>query len=93
MTRLCLSSDIRPVSDLRSNFSDFIDQVHETKRPIVITQHGKSTAVLLDVSEYERIMDKLELIEDIDVATAQIKQGHGIPHDEVRKRLGAGKRK
>ena len=81
MQRLILNQDIRPLSAFRSNVSGFIKQVHTTKRPIVITQHGKSSAILLDVEEYEKMMDKMELIEDIEVATKQIKKGEGILQD------------
>ena len=87
MLRIALDADIHPVSDLRSNFSSLIDQVHNTKRPIVITQHGRSAAVLLDVSEYERMIDKFELINDIETATKQIDEGRGIAHEKVRKHL------
>ena len=87
MPRIALDADIHPVSDLRSNFSSLIDQVHNTKRPIVITQHGRSAAVLLDVSEYERMVDKFELINDIETATKQIDEGRGIAHEKARKHL------
>ena len=87
MPRIALDADIHPVSDLRSNFSSLIDQVHNTKRPIVITQHGRSAAVLLDVSEYERMIDKFELINDIETATKQIDEGRSIAHEKARKHL------
>jgi PHD/YefM family antitoxin component YafN of YafNO toxin-antitoxin module len=35
MMRIALDNDIHPVSDLRSNFSSLIDQVRNTKRPVV----------------------------------------------------------
>jgi prevent-host-death family protein len=87
MPRIALDADIHPVSDLRSNFSSLINQVHDTKRPIVITQHGRSAAVLLDVSEYERMVDKFELINDIEIATKQIGEGQVISHEQARKRV------
>jgi antitoxin YefM len=87
MPRIALDADIHPVSDLRSNFSSLINQVHDTKRPIVITQHGRSAAVLLDVSEYERMVDKFELINDIELATKQIGEGQGISSEQARKRV------
>jgi prevent-host-death family protein len=87
MNRIALDSDIHPLSDFRSNFSGFINQVHTTRRPIVITQHGRGSAVLLDVAEYERMIDSLELINDIELATRQIDEGKGMPHEKVRKRL------
>ena len=87
MPRIILDQDIRPLSEFRSNVSNFINQVHETKRPLVITQHGKSSAVLMDVSEYERMVDKFELIQDVEIATRQIDDGKGIPHKPAYKRL------
>lgn len=87
MTRISLDSDIHPLSDFRSKFASFINQVRTTKRPIVITQHGRSSAVLMDVSEYERMVDKFELVKDIETATKQLDDGKGIPHEQVRKRL------
>jgi prevent-host-death family protein len=45
--------------------ASFLKQVQETKRPLVITQHGKGAAVLLDVGEFEAMQEKLELLQDI----------------------------
>jgi prevent-host-death family protein len=89
MPRIALDADIRPLSDFRSNCSSYLDQVHNTKRPIVITQHGRSAGVLVDVAEYERMLDKFELIGDIEVATKQIEDGRGLSHAEAHKRLKA----
>jgi prevent-host-death family protein len=92
MPRISLNADIHPLSDFRSNFSSYLSQVHNTKRPIVITQHGRSAAVLLDVAEYERMVDSLEVVEDIRRATAQIDKGLGVSHSEATKRLRGRRR-
>jgi hypothetical protein len=42
---------------------------------------------LMDVSEYERMVDKFELIRDIEIATKQLNDGLGMSHEQVRKRL------
>ena len=61
-------------------------------RPLVITQHGKSSAVLLDVSDYEQMIDTIELLQEINQARQEIEDGKGLEHDEVmsslKKRLG-----
>lgn len=87
MHRIVLDKDIRSLSDFRSNVSNFLNQVHNTKRPIVITQHGRSAAILLDVSEYEKMVEKLELIQDIETAIKQIDEKKGIDHKQALKRL------
>jgi PHD/YefM family antitoxin component YafN of YafNO toxin-antitoxin module len=50
---------------------------------LVLTQHGKSAAVVLDVDEYEALIEQVELIHDIRDARAGLARGEGIPHDEV----------
>jgi len=49
------SIDVRPVTEFRTHTSAVLEQVHATKRPVVLTQHGRSTAVLLDVELAPRV--------------------------------------
>jgi prevent-host-death family protein len=81
------STDVRPVTEFRANTSAVIDQMHSTKRPVVLTQHGRSTAVLLDVAVYEGLLDEIELLRDLRVAEDQIAAGKVIPHAEVVRRM------
>ncbi len=61
MPRIQLEQDIKPLSEFRANVGSCIQQVHTTHRPLVITQHGKSAAVLVDVAEYGALMERIEL--------------------------------
>ena len=79
-----ISRDIRPLSEFRANAAAFVQQVRETRRPLVLTQHGKSAAVLLDVEEYERLLDRAELLEDIATAEDQVERGEVVEHAEAR---------
>lgn len=83
MHRIQLDQDIQSVSEFRAHTTSYINQVRETKRPLVLTQHGKSSAVLLDVAEYEKLIDKLEIIQDIRNGQREIAEGKGIKHDEA----------
>ena len=83
-SRLRIDQDIRSMSEFRTGIASFLKQVHDTKRPLVITQHGKSAAVLLDVSEYEAMQEKLELLMDIQTSIGQIENGESIPHDDAK---------
>ena len=81
------SVDVRPVTEFRSHASAVIDQVQRTKRPVVLTQHGRSAAVLLNVGVYEDLVDEVAVIRDIRTAEAQLDAGMGIPHEVVERRL------
>ncbi|MFZ0131290.1 MAG: type II toxin-antitoxin system Phd/YefM family antitoxin [Desulfobacterales bacterium] len=91
MQRLKINRDIKPLSEIRISIANCIKQVHDTKRPLVITQHGKSVAVLLDAHEFESMQDKIDLLTDVHVSLSQIANGDGINHndalDKVLKRV------
>lgn len=84
MQRLKIDQDIRPMSEFRTGIASFLKQVHDTKRPLVITQHGKGVAVLLDVAEYEAMQEKIELLEDVQTSIAQINSGAGVEHKKAK---------
>jgi antitoxin YefM len=87
MQRLKIDQDIKPLSEVRIGIANFIKQVHDTKRPVIITQHGKSVAVLLDVYEYEAIQEKLELLTDIQASLNQLENGQGIAHEDAKEKV------
>jgi antitoxin YefM len=76
--------DIRPLSEFRANAAAFVEQVQTTHRPIVLTQRGRGAAVLIDVKEYERLVERAEVLEDIRVAEEQIARGEGVDHETAR---------
>lgn len=87
MQRLKIDQDIRPLSAFRTGITSFIKQVNSTKRPMVITQHGKGVAVLLDVYEYEAMQDKIELLMDVQTSINQLERGEGISHQDAKVKL------
>jgi antitoxin YefM len=88
MERIELDKDVKPISEFRANATHLIEQVNKTKRPLVITQHGKSSAVLLDVKEYEALLDKIELLSDLVEAEEDIKNKRVYSNDKIREMLG-----
>ncbi len=87
MQRLKIDQDIKPLSEVRTGFANFIKQIHDTKRPVIITQHGKSVAVLLDVYEYEATQEKLELLTDVQTSLNQLENGQGLAHEEAKEKV------
>ncbi len=85
MHKIHLEQDILPLSTFRSNMSYYFNKVKKTKRPLIITQNGKSSAILLDVKEYQSMIDKIEVLEDIKLAEEQINSRNGISHSKVKK--------
>lgn len=87
MKRVQLTKDIRPLSEFRAKAASMIEQVKKEHRPLVITQHGKSSAVLLEVSDYEKMLDTIELLQEINQAREEFKDSQGVSHQEVIRSL------
>lgn len=87
MTRVRVDEDIRPLSEFRASVATFVKQINETGRPMVLTQRGRGVAVLVDAQEYERMQDRLDLLEEIYKAEEQIAKGQGISHEDARSRV------
>ena len=87
MQRLRINQDIKPLSEFRTGMAKFIKQVHDTKRPVIITQHGKGVAVLLDVHEYEMMQEKLELLSDVQISLNQLENDEGVLHEDAKKSI------
>ena len=45
--------NIRPVSDLRNNFSDISRLVHESSEPVFLTKNGFGDMVVMSMEAYE----------------------------------------
>jgi prevent-host-death family protein len=78
------SQDIRSLSEFRASVATFVEQVQATQRPLVLTQHGRSAAILLAVDAYEALVERAELAEDVRTAEAQITAGEGVEHRKAR---------
>ncbi len=87
MQRLKIDQDIKPLSEVRTGIATFIKQVHNTKRPVIITQHGKSVAVLLGAHEYEAMQEKIELLTEVQTSIDQLENGTGVEHNDAKETI------
>ncbi len=81
MRRMVLQEDIKPLAEFSATVESCIQQVRKTKRPVLITEGGTSAAVLLDAMEYEDLLQRMELLEEVTVAEEQLAAGHGLTHE------------
>ena len=87
MQEIKINQDIRSMSEIRNSMASYIKQVHQTKRPVIITQHGKGVAVLMGANEFEAMQEKINLLSDVQTSLTQLANGDGIPHQRVKDEL------
>lgn len=84
---LNLKTDIRPISDFRSNAAATLEHLKVSGRPMVLTQRGRSAAVLLGVDAYQAMVEELQTLRDIAQARADLAAGKSYSTQEARERL------
>jgi len=74
---------IVPITDLRQDATAIVDRASKTREPIVITQRGRPTAVMVSVEAYERDQHELELLRLLARGEKEIEAGKGHDLDDV----------
>ncbi len=85
MRQINFKHDIKPLSEFRVNAANFVKRIKDTKRPLILTQQGKSSAVLVDMAEYQAIIDKIELLQEVQLAEQQIAEGKFLTDKQIEK--------
>jgi len=89
MKTINVEEDIRPLSEFRADAAGLLAKIRRTKRALVLTQRGHTSAVVLDASEYQRLVDELELLRDLHAASRQLERGEGVPQRAAKARAMA----
>lgn len=78
-----ITNDIKPVTYLKSRAAALLNQVNETRRPVIITQNGEPRAVLQDPESYENMRNTIGLLKLISQGEADIVSGKSKSQEKV----------
>jgi prevent-host-death family protein len=76
---------IVPISDLREDAANILDRMKKSHEPVVITQRGRATAVMVSVEEYERSAHEREILRLLVQGDKEVASGKGHELEEVLK--------
>ncbi|NVN99894.1 MAG: type II toxin-antitoxin system Phd/YefM family antitoxin [Geobacteraceae bacterium] len=82
-----LANDIQPITYMKSHAANLLQQVNETRRPVVITQNGQARAVLQDTASYESMRNTIALLKLMVQGEEDIRHGRHSGQDEVFARI------
>jgi prevent-host-death family protein len=81
------STQIKPISYIKSHAAEILDRLTEEKEPIIITQNGEARAVLIDVHSYEQSQETLALLHILAIGEKQVQTGENYPLADVADKL------
>ena len=76
-------SNIIPVSDLRQDAAKLLKQLQNSEEPLIITQRGRATAVIIGVDAYEKSEHEKELLRLLLRGDREVETGQGYALDAV----------
>ena len=70
-----LSSQIKPISYLKSHTAEIVKTLTESREPLVITQNGEAKLVVMDVKSFEEQEDAMALLKLLAMGNREIEEG------------------
>ena len=83
------STQIRPISYLKTNAAEVLQELTDQRQPMVITQNGVAKAVIQDVASYEQTQETLALLKILALGNQQVARGRARSLADVAKRVRA----
>jgi prevent-host-death family protein len=74
--------DIRPISYIKANAAEILNQVNETHRPVYVTQNGEAKAVLVDTDSYEKMKQAIGLLKLLSQGERDIVDGKVLSQED-----------
>jgi prevent-host-death family protein len=78
-----LSTQIKPISYLKSHTAQIVKELTDSRQPMVITQNGEATLVVRDVKSFEEHEQTLALLKLLALGNKEIEQGKFRDADAV----------
>jgi prevent-host-death family protein len=78
----------KPVTEVKRHATEILAELKAHREPIVITEHGRSSAVLVDVDSYDELQRRLALLEGLARGERAFAEGRVVSHAQARRRLG-----
>lgn len=75
------------VTTLKRQATELLADVERDREPILITQHGLPGAYLVDVGSFERMQQRMALLEGIARGEMAVADDRIVSHEDARKRL------
>lgn len=69
-----LSSQIKPISHLKSHAAEVVRQLTSQQEPMIITQNGEAKAIIQDVKSHEQMQETIALLKVLVLGNRQVEE-------------------
>ena len=78
---------IELVTTLKRQATKILAELHDSKEPVLITEHGQPSAYLVDVHDYEMMQNRMEILEGLARGEAAILENRIYTQAEAKEKM------
>lgn len=75
------------VTNLKRQATKILADLHKTKEPVLITEHGQPSAYLVDVDHYERMQERMNILEGIARGETAVQEGRTFSQAQAKAKM------
>ena len=87
MKRVHVARDIVPMADFKAHASRYLRDLHTGRRPLIITQSGKPTAVVLTPEAFDRLCEEQEFVASVRHGLRDAEAGRTITDRQLEREI------
>jgi len=78
---------IELVTTLKHQATKILAELHETKKPVLITEYGQPSAYLINIQDYEMMQNRMEILDGIAKGETAILDNRTYTHAEAKDKM------
>ncbi|MCF7964226.1 type II toxin-antitoxin system Phd/YefM family antitoxin [Methylobacter sp. Wu8] len=78
---------IELVTTLKRQATKILAELHESKEPVLITEHGQPSAYLVDVDDYELMQNRIRILEGIARGETAVFENRTYSQSEAKEKM------
>jgi len=76
------------VTTLKRQATKILAELHSSKEPILITEHGRPSAYLIDVDDYEMMQNRMYILEGIALGEKAVLENRTLSQEQAKEKMG-----
>lgn len=89
MKTISISNDIVPIAEFKARISKWFKSIQKAGHPLIITQNGKPTGVLLAPGDYDELVYKKAFVDSVNRGISDTESGNVYSTKELKAALNA----
>jgi prevent-host-death family protein len=75
------------VTTLKRQATKILAELHSSKEPVLITEHGQPSAYLVDVDDFEFMQHRMQILEGIARGEQALRDGQTLSNNEAKAKM------